>query len=234
MGMLTPLQLKGIATHPYSTPVVSSDGTLYAPRYGAPDVLVFSADGTPLPSLSVASFGLSLYTCEAAFDADTATLLLADECDLDSKLVAVDEASRVVRWKTGLGTGLGGSCYGIAVLPAQGLVISSVYDADELGVHRIADGALVTTTPIHDPSFVAADPATATLYVSTGMQVSAFRWNGSALVSEGVVGATGDSTDWRPLAVVLPAPGQRTSYGTSSWGQSTLPHCSCCPCLTTA
>ena len=42
--------------------------------------------------------------------------------------------------------------------------------------------------------------------------VSAFHWDGDGLVAEGVVEAAGTSGNIRPLAVVPPAPGQRTSY----------------------
>jgi hypothetical protein len=207
--MLAPLRLEGAVNDGISCPVISGDGTLYVPRYGYPDVLVFSADGTPLISLPVASLGLSTGTRVAALDEATASLLLADRNFDSSKLVALYAVSRSVRWSAGLGR----NCWGIAVLPAQGLVVASVYAANKLRVHRLADGALTSTTNTADyPSFVVADPATATLYVSTGDQVTAFRWNGSALVSEGRVEAACDSDDIRPLAVVPPAPGQHTSY----------------------
>jgi hypothetical protein len=82
----------------------------------------------------------------------------------------------------------------------------------KLRVHRLADGALVTTTPADGPRFIAADPTTATLYVISRTLVAVFCWNGSALVPEGVVDAAGYTGNWRPLAVVPPAPGLRTSY----------------------
>jgi hypothetical protein len=208
-GMRAPLRLKGAANDHRSTPAISGDGTLYAPRLNNPDVVVFSADGTPLPPLTLASLGLSMCTHAAAFDETTAMLLLADANGGVSKLVAVDAVSRAVRWSTRLG----GHCYAISVLPAQGLVVTSALIVRELRVHRLADGALTSTTTTADyPSFVAADPATATLYVSAGAQVTAFLWNGSALVSEGAVEAAGDTDNFRPLAVVPPAPGQCTSY----------------------
>jgi hypothetical protein len=49
--------------------------------------------------------------------------------------------------------------------------------------------------------------------------VSAFRWDGVALVSEGVVEAAGTADNDRPLAVMLPTPGRHISYlvvGTAS------------------
>jgi hypothetical protein len=207
-GMLAPLRLEGAVGTDNSTPVITCDGTLYAPRYGSPDVLIFSADGTPLLPLPLANLGLTSRTSDVAFDEATATLLLADANNEDSKLVAVDTVSRAVRWSAGIG----GSCSGIAVLPAQGLVVASSYDANELRMYRLADGALVATAPADRPAYIADCPTSATLYVSTEERVSAFHWNGSALVSQGAVEAAGDTDDWHSLAVVPPAPGQRTSY----------------------
>jgi hypothetical protein len=42
--------------------------------------------------------------------------------------------------------------------------------------------------------------------------VSAFRWDGAALVADGVVEAAGTDGSWRPLAVMPPTPGRHTSY----------------------
>ena len=42
--------------------------------------------------------------------------------------------------------------------------------------------------------------------------MTAFRWDGAELVAEGIVEAAGATVNYRPLAVVPPAPGQRTSY----------------------
>jgi hypothetical protein len=209
MGMLAPQRLVKAANAFFSSPAISGDGTLYAPRSESPDVLVFSADGTPLPPLPVASLGLSQLTSSAAFDETTATLMLADFNPATPKMVAVDAVSRAVRWSTALGS----SCCGIAMLPEQGLIVTSAYGAYQLRVHRLADGAIVASTPaVGRPFIIAADPTTATLYVCSGVQVTAFRWNGGALVSEGVLEAAGDTGNLRPLAVVPPAPGQRSSY----------------------
>jgi hypothetical protein len=206
-GMLAPLRLEG-ASGVLCTPVISGNGTLYAPREGCPDVVVFSADGTPLSPLPVASLELSELTSDAAFDEATSTLLLADSNKEVSKLVAFDIVSRAVRWSTGLG----GNCFGIAVLPAQGLVVASVYSVNELRVHHLSDGALVCTAPADRPSFIAADATTVALYVSSAYKVFSFRWNGGTLVSKGVVEAAGDTGNWRLLAVMPSAPGQHTSY----------------------
>jgi hypothetical protein len=42
--------------------------------------------------------------------------------------------------------------------------------------------------------------------------VSAFRWDGAALVAEGDVRAAGTADNWRSLAVMPPTPGRQTSY----------------------
>jgi hypothetical protein len=207
-GMNAPLRLEGAANIFSTTLAISGDGTLYAPQFGLPDVLVFSADGTPLPSLHVASLGLSNYASNIAFDEATTTLLQADVNSVAPKLVAADAVTRWVRWSAELNAG----CYGIAVLPEQGLVVASMPVSSGLRVYRLADGTVVTTAHAERPTLIAADPATATLYISTQCRVSSFRWNGVALVSEGVLQAAGETESWRPLAVVPPAPGQRTSY----------------------
>jgi hypothetical protein len=207
-GMLAPLRLEGASNDSTSTLVITGVGTLFVPETGSLDVLVFSADGTPLPLLPLASLGLSTRTSNSAFDEVTATLLLADKQSDSSKLVAVEAVSKAVRWSAGTGS----DCWGIAVLPAQGLVVACLERSDELRVYRLADGFHVATAHAVHPSFIAADPATATVYVDTDYGVTAFRWNGITLLSEGAVEAAGDSDDIRPLAVVLPAPGQHTSY----------------------
>jgi hypothetical protein len=196
-----------------STPAIAQQGTLYAPRCGSRDVVVVAADGTLLPSLPLAAVGLSSVTRCAAFVETTGTLLLANASGTSSKLVAVHAASRAVRWSASLN----GGCWGIAVLPAQGVVILSDGSHDKLRVHRLSDGVRVASTKATWPTYVAADPASGNAYTSTRASspyyvVSAFRWDGAALVAEGVVEAAGTADSDRPLAVMLPTPGRRTSY----------------------
>ncbi len=119
-GMPVPLRLEG--TGDSCTPVISSEGTLYVPLYKTPDVRIFLPDGTPLPPLSLARLGLSTRTNHSAFDEVTKMLILADVNGSNAKLVAVDAVSRAVRWSTELFE----SCYGIAMLPAHGLVVASM------------------------------------------------------------------------------------------------------------
>jgi hypothetical protein len=137
---------------------------------------------------------------------------LTDANGASSKLVAVDAASRAVRWSAALG----GSCWGIAVLSAQGVVVVSDPNHDELHVHRLSDGVRVASAEAKEATYVAADPASGTVYASTGAfysyAVSAFRWDGVALVAEGVVEAARTADIRRPLAVMPPTPGRHSFY----------------------
>jgi hypothetical protein len=211
-GIHAPLLLDDAADINGNNPVITLDGTLYALLYGSPAVLVYAADGTPLPSILLAELGLSTSTLYAAFVEATGTLLLADEKGASSKLVAVDAASRTVRWSAALG----GSCYGIAVLPAQGVVVVNVSTYYRLHVHRLSDGVRVASAEAKGTTYVAADPASGMVYASTRVfpswVVSVFRWDGAALVEEGVVEAAGTADKGRPLAVMPPTPGRHTSY----------------------
>jgi hypothetical protein len=77
-GMLAPLRLEWTATDWRNNPLITGDGKLYVPRNHSPDVLVFSAEGTPLPPLPLDRLRLLSSTCVAAFYDAAATLLLAD------------------------------------------------------------------------------------------------------------------------------------------------------------
>jgi hypothetical protein len=126
--------------------------------------------------------------------------------------VPVDAASAAVCWSAALG----GGCYGIAVLPVQGVVVVSGLIPGKLHVHRLSDGVRVASAEAASPTYVAADPASGTVYAGTGVypsyDVYAFHWDGAALVAEGVVEAAGTDSIWRPLAVMPPTPGRHTSY----------------------
>jgi hypothetical protein len=154
--------------------------------------------------------GLSSFTNCATYVETTGTLLLADENGANSKLVAFDAASRKVRWSAALG----GYCLGVAALPAHCVVVVSDYINNMVHVHRLSDGVRVASADAVLASYVAADPASGTVYASTGLDgsymVSYFRWDGTALVAEGFVKAT--AKNWRPLAVMPPTPGRHTSY----------------------
>jgi hypothetical protein len=219
-GVYAPLLLKGAANEYSCSPAITRDGTLYAPLYSSTDVLVFSADGTPLPVLPLVSVRLANRTCCVAFVDAAGALLLADVNGASSKLVAVDTASRAVRWSAALG----GGCWGFAVLPAQDVVVVSDPKHGKLHVHRLSDGVRVASAEAARANYVAADPASGTVFASTGVHpscgVSTFRWDGASLVAEGDVEAAGTADNWRPLAVMPPTLDRHTSYlvvGTRYW-----------------
>ncbi len=111
---------------------------------------------------------------------------------------------------------------GIAVLPQHNKVFVSSYKDDKLHAHRLSDGVLVASAIVPWCSFLASDPATSTVYACVYNErfgvfdenfiVVAFRWNGVKLVKDGKVEAAGATNNHRPLAVMPPAPGLRTSY----------------------
>lgn len=217
-GMLAPLKLeRAVISGNTTSMVISAEGTLYSTkfdrRFDSLFVLVFAADGTqqqPPPPLNLKSLGLLRQsTCMVAFadgfEKGPGTLLLSDS----AKLVAVDSASRAVRWSAALKK----QCFGIAVLPAQGAVVATIYESDELLAFRLSDGALMFRVKALSPIGVAADPDTATVYVSCSFgTVSAYCWTGTSLVFDGVVFEEICRFDWRLLAVVPRAPSQCASY----------------------
>jgi hypothetical protein len=214
-GMHAPLILKGAVSQFGITPVITSDGTLYVPSLKSPSVQKFSADGTPLPPLSVTGVRLSEQTRAAAYVNSSNTLLLADFNGNASKLVAVDMTSRVVRWTTAPGM-FDASLFGIAVLSQQGVVVVSSYQDNMLHAHHLSDGMRITSVEVTWCTYLASDPAAGTIYISAGtrerLSVVAHRWDGATLVADGIVADAGVAPTSRPLAVMPPAPGQHTSY----------------------
>jgi hypothetical protein len=200
-----------------TTPVFTLDGKLLVPSHGSANVLAFAWDGTPLPPLPLHSVGLPPTVTWAAFVAATGTLLLADGPGGGSlKLVAVDASTGTARWSTIAGH----VSHGIAALPSQGVFVVTDAANGQLHVHRLSDGARVSSTvpgAAKAASFVASDAASGTVFVNTGTppevyQTAAFRWSGAALEADGVVEAAGLCAVKRPLAVIPPPRGMRTSY----------------------
>ena len=144
-------------------------------------------------------------------------------------------ASRAVRWATA--PGLIKGARGIAVLPQHGVVFVSSYFTLKLHAHRLLDGVQIASVKVPNCTFLASDPATATVYVSSydgGVgSVVAYRWNGAKLVKEGTMEAAGTTGHFRPLAVIPPPPLACAPH-TSSWGHVAPLNCMCSPCLTAA
>jgi DNA-binding beta-propeller fold protein YncE len=217
-GMAAPLRLP-LAGTVNATPAISGAGELFAPAYDSPAVSVFSPEGAPLPPVDVAECGLSRFTRAAAVCDATGTLVLSDfNGDAGSRVAAVDLRNRTPRWTTE--PGAAPQCCDVAVLSAAGVVIAGSKAKGELLAFSLRDGKRVlpsaaAAVAVASPRFLAADQASGSVYVSTrDTAVSAWVWNAAAqrLQSGGLVEGAGEVGSARPLAVVPPAPGKRTSY----------------------
>jgi hypothetical protein len=219
-GMQAPLRLCDTVNKFVCTPVISPDGTLYAPKRASNSVFTCAWDGAQLLPVSLADLGVSS-TSAVAFVGDTNTLLLAERSmAVSSKILCVDSATRTIRWSAEAAD----MCGGIAVLPAAGIVISSGHTNSALFVHSLDDGSLLTSTGAESPFCVATDATTNTAYVNTGKTVTAYHWNGMELLPDAVVDAAGTAQKQRPLAVMPPARGLCTSYLVVGMGGSDSPN----------
>jgi hypothetical protein len=207
-GLAAPLDLADVV-HGFSTqPCSSIGGTLYLPDEGCAYLRCFGPAGQAKEPLALSRLHLSDKACVAAVDDSLGVLILGDANDRKSKIVAVDTATLRVLWTAGAFN----SCGGVALLPQHGVVVASSYKSDFIHVHRLADGARIATATAPDPTYVAADPATGTVYVSSDEEVRAWRWDGSALVPLGRIVAALAAASRRPLAVLPPAPGKSLSH----------------------
>lgn len=203
------LRIDGVAVSA-QTPCISNGGLLYIPM--GDTVRVFDSSGEPLPSISTADLGISARTYDAAYDRASNTLLFGDKNGRSSMLVAVDAASKVVKWAAT------GACNQVAVLPRQGMVVAISSVADRLHVQRLEDGTPVASVPVRCPSNLAADALSATVYACTwnppkdAYSVSAFAWRGGSLVPIGRLEAVPETKEGHPLTVVPPAPGRHTAH----------------------
>ena len=170
-GITAPLALRSSASNGFPVqPCISPEGRVYCPPGDDPDVLVFDADGKPLPSLSLSISSLGLvgqcFLWVAYAHNDAPSLLIADDNDASSHIVAVDPVTNAIRWTAMLDCTYG--CRGVAALPALGVAIVACGDnnyQDSLVAHRLTDGVCVAKISVSDlSSFVAADPATGTVF----------------------------------------------------------------------
>ena len=177
----------------------------------------------------VSDLGLSARTRWTAYvPGSIPSLLVADMKSHSSRLVAVDPATRTVRWTSDAGSFAGIVDYvGIAAIPPLGVV--AVCNESFLSAHRVSDGSRVGSLEIPGLTFfLTADTSSGTVYGSIcddyrNKTVNAWSCasNGATvdITLIGPVAAAGTSSLPRPLAVVPPAPGKGVSHlvvGTSS------------------
>jgi hypothetical protein len=122
--------------------------------------------------------------------------------------------SRIIRWSITCIQ----HCLGLAVLPGRGILIASSYDSNELVAIRIADGTEAAKINVARPVFIAINPSTSTIFVtSNDKSVYVLQWEGLAFacgcferldaVVPTVVKSTSDESAFA-LAVMPPAPGK--------------------------
>jgi hypothetical protein len=202
-GMLPPFTTPATArsANGFNTsPAVSSDGVLYAPVHGQREVRVWAPAGSALPCIDLISIGLEGRTTRTvAICNETGTLFVANE----ERVVAVSISNMKPIWSAPIM-----SCFGLAVLPGQGIVVAGSYTTRSLLVFSVSDGSQIFScrdTP--DVVFVAADALSRCIYVSSETKVAAFTW----LAADRCFGpreevlAAGDTLDNRPLTVMPPA-----------------------------
>ena len=222
-GVLPPFVLHGVEPNDGASPVITLSGTMFLPVGGSETVLVFEADGTPMPGLQLDLLGMSSSVEAAAFvEQADGVLILADNDDV----VAVDAVSHALIWKS---PGVVNGCNGLAVLPSHGVLVASSLLTNAIHVFRLRDGAKISSLALMGPRFMASDPFSATVFVSTRAGVAVLVWDGAALSCTGVVPGTQHSSAVQPVAVMPPAAGRATSrllvgkYGASGLRVFSLP-----------
>ena len=216
-----------------TAPCVSADGRLFAPVPGMAEMRVGAApphSGADASLLLLEDFGLSRFTCSSAFDDGDGerrpALLLADvrgagavalePAVAAAAVAAADDAAAVpqppdaawtVRWRYTTGSP-DGTC-AVAVLPRLGVAAVSALPANAVHLVRVSDGTRVASIDVQQPTGLAVDAATSTLYVSCRARDSAqgthlcawrCRWRASA---EEAAAAGDDEGGVAPPADVL-------------------------------
>jgi hypothetical protein len=199
------LPLRGFGTYLMFSPAVSSRGTIFVPQTGKTCV-VLSADGDLMPFIDVEGLGMSSETVSAGVCDVSNLLFLADADTNAGALVAVDQTSTVLRWRTSEAHCKGYA--GVAVLSNFGVLISASIGENVLHAFRISDGALLATIPsdVRDsPSSVASHSATGFVYVAYPKSIVQYRWDGSTLTPLGLVSAASRERGEKRGISVMPA-----------------------------
>lgn len=182
-------------------------------RRAAARVPVFVEEGAPMPTLPVATLGLSTGNRAAAICEERRILFLGDsfgEGDGDGSLTAVDLVSGSPHWTTP--PGLLGHCGGIGVLPPHPdnpdgpLLIVATSTRDETAHVFTGDGEPVASVPVSTPGAVAVDALRSTVYIASRDCVEAFIWDAARgqLAPLGVLEAAGSGGGRARLVAFVP------------------------------
>jgi hypothetical protein len=152
------------------SPAISHSGTIFVPTWNSSYLYVFTGDGAPLTPLWLSGVGLSQFVRVAVVDDSTHTLLLADQ---DGCIVAVNTASFDIFWRQRVDSGVNG----MALL--DGVVFVSSHN--HVFVFKLVDGTLMSCIHVPGCMRLAADAATATMYISSRLfeyyDVEAYEWD---------------------------------------------------------
>ena len=146
------------------------------------EVRRFADDGSVLATLPTAQFGIHTGALCVACDPGMRLLVLASQEGKGQPLVAVNFATGALAWRAEEPPGM---TFGLVALPAAGVVVVGSYsDApDSVSVHRLSDGRRVATATVRGVTYMTADAATGTIYVSTSRSVlEVLRWDGKSLM----------------------------------------------------
>ena len=152
------------------SPAISHNGTIYVPTWNSSYLYVFTGDGVPMQRLWLSGVGLSQFVRVAVVDDLTHTLLLADR---DGCIVAVNTASFDISWRQRVDSGVNG----MALL--NGVVFVSAHD--HVSTFKRFDGTFLSRIHVPECMGLAADAATATMYISSRpydyYDVEAYEWD---------------------------------------------------------
>jgi hypothetical protein len=218
-GMLPPLKIPDIFhASTFTVHAIAADGTLYAPRTDCDTVLIYAADGTPLPPLKVSDYGLSRFTRAAAFDDESQTLVLAD-CDgntSETLCVAINMRSRELLWRSSEAP----STANVAILVNFRVVVASSYLRDLVSVFSLNTGIQLCTLGVGMVGFLAAHPTEPIVYASTFGTVTQLRWTATESGAGGAIDSDGVALTWTGAShialAVVSAPGTTATGNTGA------------------
>ena len=216
-GMFAPQTIPATQSMMWTTPAIALDATLYVATWKSPIVSCFTGDGVALEPLLLSSVGLSPLCTNAALDASSNTLLLAD-C---SKLVAINTSSRTTLWQHAC------NIFGVTVL-RHGIVLVS--SSQQVTALRLCDGAFLSRTELLGCAHITSDAATAIVYItirgpypSVQHSISAYKWDAehNALVFVAHVTTFTEPLSFRATTVVH-VPRHSRSFLVGTYNTNTL------------
>jgi hypothetical protein len=210
------IQIPDVVSGYRQTPAVTRGGLIYLAA--GPKIAVFGPDGAARPFIDAAE-DIGLHGCAytAACDPFSRTVFVSESRDTgeETTLVALRRDTHSLRWRSNLVN----NCTGLAVLPQQDILVASSYYGNMVHALQISDGTPASSAEVFQPTYLAAEPRNALVFVSTFERgagtVVALQWKGSTglgLVRLHTVEAAGTTGARRPVAVLPPLHGYSKSH----------------------